>query len=72
MAPKARTPVAGFSLPSLALTLLLALAGAPTLAAGPTGAGALANMGDSNSDCGNMLAVDQPAKYGKNAVHEAL
>ena len=38
MAPKARTSVARFSLPSLALTLLLALAGAPALAASPNGA----------------------------------
>ena len=38
MAPQARTPEAGFSLPSLALISLLVLAGAPALAAGPNGA----------------------------------
>ena len=38
MAPKARTPVSRLALPSLALTLLLSVAGSSALAAGPNGA----------------------------------
>ena len=36
------------------------------IAAIATGAAALASMGDSNSDCGNMTVVGRPAKSSEN------
>ncbi len=66
---------------ALIFTVLLACASFPVSAAGPNGAqqrgaeaflAALASMGDSYSDCGNMTVVADPRKAAQTKGAEAL